>query len=109
MIPSKFVGLSAEALFSEKSAEMLLAESLPIETILSEFSELFAGLTAETLLAVSLSVERIPSNFAELSVEALFPEMSVEMFLMSVEKLLAGSLTHLRQTKLPSSFVEQDR
>jgi hypothetical protein len=33
---------------------MLLAESLPIETIPSEFAELFAEMTAETLLAESL-------------------------------------------------------
>jgi hypothetical protein len=73
MVPSKFAGLFAEALLSEKIVE--LAESLPIETIPS-------------------SVETIPSRFAGLSAEALFPEMSVEMFLMSVEKL-SGSPSHL--------------
>jgi hypothetical protein len=91
-----FAGLSVEALLSKKSAEMLLAELSLIET--SEFAALLADMTVETLLA---------SSFAELSVGALPPEMSVEMF--SVEKLFAGSLSHLRQTKLPSSFVKQDR
>lgn len=92
--------MSDEELYGEVTAETFLAETLSLETLLSEFAELsaeFVEMSAKRQLAESLPIEKLTSEFEEMYADLLSAAVSAE------------KLLNFRQTKLPSSLELHDR